>query len=74
MFFGYCPAIDLFFPYVKISTVTVLLNFANYYPLLLKIRNLIIENHSIYWRHRLVVRTPGFHPGNRGPIPLGATE
>ncbi len=25
------------------------------------------------WRHRLVVRTPGFHPGNRGSIPLGAT-
>ncbi len=22
-------------------------------------------------RHRLVVRTPGFHPGNRGSIPLG---
>ena len=25
------------------------------------------------WRHRLVVRTSGFHPGNRGSIPLGAT-
>jgi hypothetical protein len=24
-------------------------------------------------RHRLVVRTPGFHPGNRGSIPRGAT-
>ncbi len=22
---------------------------------------------------RLVVRTPGFHPGNRGSIPLGRT-
>ena len=22
-------------------------------------------------RHRLVVRTPGFHPGNRGSIPRG---
>ena len=21
-----------------------------------------------------MVRTPGFHPGNRGPIPLGATN
>lgn len=25
------------------------------------------------WRHRLVVRTLGFHPENRGSIPLGAT-
>jgi hypothetical protein len=25
------------------------------------------------WRHRLGVRTPGFHPGNRGSIPRGAT-
>ncbi len=24
--------------------------------------------------HRLTVRTPGFHPGNRGSIPLGATK
>lgn len=24
-------------------------------------------------RHRLVVRTPGSHPGNRGSIPLGGT-
>ena len=24
-------------------------------------------------RHRLVVRTSGFHPGNRGSIPRGAT-
>ena len=24
-------------------------------------------------RHRLVVRTPGFHPGNRGSIPRGDT-
>jgi hypothetical protein len=24
--------------------------------------------------HRLVVRTPGFHPGNRGSIPLGVTR
>ena len=23
--------------------------------------------------HRLTVRTPGFHPGNRGSIPLGVT-
>ena len=23
---------------------------------------------------RLVVRTPGFHPGNRGSIPLGRTK
>src|SRR3989338_10208323 len=23
--------------------------------------------------HRLAVRTPGFHPGNRGSIPLGIT-
>ncbi len=26
------------------------------------------------WPHRLVVRTPGFHPGNRGSIPLEATN
>ncbi len=25
------------------------------------------------WPHRLVVRTPGFHPGNRGSIPRGVT-
>jgi hypothetical protein len=25
------------------------------------------------WSHRLAVRTPGFHPGNRGSIPLGIT-
>src|SRR4051812_38154453 len=24
--------------------------------------------------HRLMVRTPGFHPGNRGSIPLGAAR
>ncbi len=24
--------------------------------------------------HRLVARTSGFHPGNRGSIPLGATK
>jgi hypothetical protein len=24
--------------------------------------------------HRLMVRTPGFHPGNRGSIPLGAAN
>ena len=28
---------------------------------------------SKQWPHRLVVRTPGFHPGNRGSIPLEAT-
>ncbi len=26
------------------------------------------------WPHRLVVRTPGFHPGNRSSILLGATK
>lgn len=26
------------------------------------------------WPHRLVVRTPGFHPGNGGSIPPGATN
>ena len=26
------------------------------------------------WSHRLAVRTPGFHPGNRGSIPLGITS
>ena len=26
------------------------------------------------WPVRLGVRTPGFHPGNRGSIPLRATE
>ena len=25
------------------------------------------------WPHRLTVRTPGFHPGNRGSIPRGVT-
>lgn len=25
----------------------------------------------IFCLHRLVVRTPGFHPGNRGSIPRG---
>ncbi len=25
------------------------------------------------WPHRLVVRTSGFHPVNRGSIPLGVT-
>lgn len=28
----------------------------------------------IWWSHRLEVRTPGFHPGNRGSIPLGITK
>ena len=27
-----------------------------------------------YCRHRLMVRTSGFHPGNRGSIPLGDTN
>lgn len=26
------------------------------------------------WPHRLVARTSGSHPENRGSIPLGATE
>lgn len=26
------------------------------------------------WPYRLVVRTPGSHPGNRGSIPLRATK
>ena len=26
------------------------------------------------WSLRLVVRTSGFHPGNRGSIPLGTTK
>ena len=25
------------------------------------------------WSRRLTVRTPGFHPGNRGSIPRGIT-
>ena len=29
---------------------------------------------AAYWPHRLVVRTPGFHPGNSGSIPLGAAK
>ena len=28
----------------------------------------------LYWSLRLVVRTSGFHPGNRGSIPLGTTR
>gem|GEM_PF-1688130 len=30
------------------------------------------KTHSTVWPHRLMVRTSGFHPGNRGSIPLGA--
>ena len=26
-----------------------------------------------FWPHRLMARTPGSHPGNRGSTPLGAT-
>ena len=26
------------------------------------------------WPHRLTVRTPGSHPGNRGSIPRGVTN
>ena len=26
-----------------------------------------------FWPYRLGVRTPGFHPGNRGSNPRGAT-
>jgi hypothetical protein len=26
------------------------------------------------WPHRIVVSTPGFHPGNMGSIPIGATN
>ena len=33
----------------------------------------VIYARNNLWRYRLVVRTPGFHPGNRGPIPLSAT-
>ncbi len=29
---------------------------------------------NMVWPYRLVVRTPGFHPGNRGSIPRGATN
>jgi small subunit ribosomal protein S20 len=29
---------------------------------------------QLYWSVRLGVRTPGFHPGNRGSIPLRATR
>jgi hypothetical protein len=33
-----------------------------------------IFTHQIpIWSHRLPVRTPGFHPGNRGSIPRGTT-
>jgi hypothetical protein len=28
----------------------------------------------LLWPHRLTVRTPGFHPGNRGSIPRGVTN
>jgi len=33
----------------------------------------IIAHNTKIWPHRLMVRTPGFHPGNRGSIPLEAT-
>ena len=29
---------------------------------------------TIIWGVRLMVRTPGFHPGNRGSIPLRPTK
>jgi hypothetical protein len=37
-----------------------------------KIYNLF--SYTQYWPVRLGVRTPGFHPGNRGSIPLRATS
>ena len=32
------------------------------------------HNHILTRSRRLTVRTPGFHPGNRGSIPLGITN
>jgi hypothetical protein len=41
-------------------------------------RDEILCKHKIYlpalWPHRLMVRTPGFHPGNRGSNPRGVTS
>ncbi len=39
-------------------------------------RQLVCEGGSQTWtrRYRLMVRTPGFHPGNRGSIPRSATN
>ena len=44
-----------------------------------RIRELELKNNSqqkeqLLRRVRLVVRTPGFHPGNRGSIPLRGTR
>jgi len=35
---------------------------------------LIFVKQTNKWSHRLPVRTPGFHPGNRGSIPRGTTN
>jgi hypothetical protein len=34
---------------------------------------LLMKAMTRLWSRRLTVRTPGFHPGNRGSIPLGIT-
>jgi hypothetical protein len=44
-----------------------------------KIWTKLLGNDNIFlalnvWPHRLGVRTPGFHPGNRGSNPRGATK
>ena len=36
------------------------------------LRSYLVKS-NLLWSHRLAVRTPGFHPGNRGSIPLGIT-
>jgi hypothetical protein len=37
------------------------------------IRGKSVKILSVNRSHRLAARTPGFHPGNRGSIPLGIT-
>jgi hypothetical protein len=44
------------------------------YSLYLSFGKLSLQLHFQKWPVRLGVRTPGFHPGNRGSIPLRATK
>ncbi len=52
------------------------INSLNFYPKVWRksIERSIFAIHYEKWPVRLGVRTPGFHPGNRGSIPLRATR
>jgi hypothetical protein len=56
-----------------LSSYSVLLYFFTEYSLYLTLGKLSLQLHFKKWPVRLGVRTPGFHPGNRGSIPLRAT-